>query len=148
MIFNDLNIIYSSQSKINGMISVTEFTISLYEEMELRLSEINITDMTHLQNSKLSSGVILNFISKLKTYVHSYNFFTKEEEINFFKHLKPKFYSKLIYHQKVVNIQSHLPMGIMQDIKNYYLNELKKINDYFNSNHEFVTYHRSLRRLA
>ncbi|MEO7044123.1 MAG: RteC domain-containing protein, partial [Ferruginibacter sp.] len=29
------------------------------------------------------------------------------------------------------------------DIKNYYANELKKINDYINNNHEFVTYYRS-----
>ena len=125
------------------MISVTEFTISLYEEMELRLSEMNITDMTHLQNSKLCSSIILNFISKLKSYVLICKFFDKEEEINFFKHLKPKFYSKLIYHQKVVNIQSHLPLATLQDVKNYYLNELKKINDYFNTNHELVAYHRS-----
>ncbi|MEO6839033.1 MAG: RteC domain-containing protein [Ginsengibacter sp.] len=125
------------------MKSVTEFTISLYEEMELRLSEISITDMTHLQNSKLSSGIILNFISKLKSYVLICKFFDKEEEINFFKHLKPKFYSKLIYHQKVVNIQSRLPLATLQDVKNYYLNELKKINDYFNTNHELVAYHRS-----
>ena len=34
-------------------------------------------------------------------------------------------------------------MTTLNEIKNYYLNELRKINDYINSNHEFVTYYRS-----
>ena len=122
---------------------INEFTISLYEEMEVSLAEINNKDMAYLQNSRLSSGIILHYISKLKTFVHNYKFLSKDEEINFFKHLKPKFYSQLIYHQKIVGIQSHLPLATLNDIKNYYLNELKKINDYINSNHEFVTYYRS-----
>jgi len=122
---------------------VSEFTISLYEEMEVSLAEINFKDTTYVQNSRLSSGIILNYISKLKTFVHNYKFTNKDEEINFFKHLKPKFYSQLIYHQKVISILSHLPLTTLNEIKNYYLNELRKINDYINSNHEFVTYYRS-----
>jgi RteC protein len=122
---------------------VSEFTISLYEEMEVSLAEINFKDTTYLQNSRLSSGIILNYISKLKAFVNNYKFFGKEEEINFFKHLKPKFYSRLIYHQKIVSIQTHLPLATLNDIRTYYLNELRKINDYINSNHEFVTYYRS-----
>jgi len=122
---------------------VSEFTISLYEEMELNLAEIDIKDNAYLQNSRLSSGIILNYISRLKTFVNNYKFLTKDEEINFFKHLKPKFYSLLIYHQKVISILSHIPLTTLNEIKSYYLNELRKINDFFNSNHEFVTYYRS-----
>lgn len=122
---------------------IDEFTISLYGEMESDLSELNVKDGAYLQNSRLSSGIVLNYISKLKTFVSNYKFFNKVEEINFFKHLKPKFYSLLIFHQKVVFILSHLPLSILNEIKNYYLSELKKINDYINSNDEFVTYYRS-----
>lgn len=122
---------------------VDEFSISLYAEMERHLGELNAKDGAYLQNSRLSSGIILGYISKLKTFVSSYKFFNKVEEINFFKHLKPKFYSLLIYHQKVIFILSHLPLSTLNEIKNYYLNELRKINDYINSNDEFVTYYRS-----
>ncbi|KAA9038707.1 tetracycline regulation of excision, RteC [Ginsengibacter hankyongi] len=123
--------------------SVSEFTISLYEEMELSLAEIGASSGSDLQKFRLSSHVILNAISKLKAFVQNYKFTTKEEEINFFKHQKPKFYSKLIYHQKLARIQSHLPISAVLDSRSYYLNELRKINDYLNDNYEFLTYYRS-----
>ena len=123
---------------------VSEFAISLYEQMELSLSEINYKETPYLESSGMSSGIILNSISKLKAFVLDGEFMNKEEEINFFKHLKPKFYSKLIYHQKVTSIQSHLPLAPLNEIENYYLDELRKINDYMNKNHELVTYYRSM----
>lgn len=123
--------------------SVSEFTISLYEEMEISLSEITPSGSSDFQKFRLSSRVILNTISKLKAFVKNYKFTSKEEEIDFFKHLKPKFYSKLIYHQRLVSIQSHHLVSTLQDSKSYYLNELRKINDYLNDNYEFVAYYRS-----
>ncbi len=125
------------------VMTVSEFAISLYDEMELSLSEINFKDTDYLQVSRISLIIILNSISKLKAFVLDGEFISKEEEINFFKHLKPKFYSKLIYHQKVISIQSHLPLAPLNGLKNYYLDELRKINDSISSNQEFVTYYRS-----
>lgn len=122
---------------------VSDFTISLYEEMELSLAEINFNDPANLQNSRMAIGIILKYISKLKAFINSNKFSDKEEEIDFFKQLKPKFYSKLIYHQKMIEIQSYLPLATLNDIKTYYLNELRKINNYINRYHEFVTYYRS-----
>ena len=112
--------------------------------MKTCLSEINYNETPYLESSGISSGIILNYISKLKAFVLDSAFMNKEEEIDFFKHLKPKFYLKLIYHQKVISIQSHLPLAPLTEIKNYYLNELRKINDYMNKNHELVTYYRSM----
>jgi hypothetical protein len=123
--------------------TVSQFAVSLCEEIELSLSEINYKDSDYLQSSRISAGIILNSISKLKAFVLDREFMNKEEEINFFKHLKPRFYSKLIYHQKVISIQSHLPLAQLNDIQTYYLNELRKINDFVSSNQEFVTYFRS-----
>jgi hypothetical protein len=122
---------------------VSEFTTSLYEEMERSLAEIDSKNTSHLQNSRLSAGVILGYISRLKEFVNKNAFQNSEEEIEFFKHLKPRFFSRLIYHQKIINIQSHVPLATLNDIKSYYLNGLKKINDYMELNHEFVTYYRS-----
>ena len=107
---------------------VSEFAISLYEKMELSVAEVNYKETPYLESSGMSSGIILNSISKLKAFVLDSEFMNKEEEINFFKHLKPKFYIKLIYHQKVTSIQSHLPLAPLNGIKNYDLDELRKIN--------------------
>ncbi len=122
---------------------VKEFTTSLYEEMEKSLAEITGKEYDIVHCSRESSGLILQYISKLKSFVNANKFIDTSEEIDFFKTLKPKFLSKLIYHQKVFGIQSNLPLATLIDVKNYYLNELEKINDYFKRNNEFVTYYRS-----
>ncbi len=122
---------------------VTEFTISLYEEMELKLADISSKENDILQRSRLSSEIILGYVSKLKSNVSDKKFKNINEEIIFFKKLKPKFLSRLIYHQKVFSIHSNLPLATLTDIRNYYLKELEKINEYFKKNNEFVTYYRS-----
>ncbi len=122
---------------------VTEFTISLYKEMEVRLSEVRFEDNDVVQSSRQSSEIILTYLSKLKSFVSDTKFQSIDEEINFFKKFKPQFLSKLIYHQKVFSIQSNLPLATLTDIRTYYLKELEKINEYFKKNNEFVTYYRS-----
>ena len=122
---------------------VPEFTISLYEEMEMKLAEVSSRESDLVQRSRLSSEIILGYVYKLKSIVSDKKFKNIHEEIMFFKKLKPKFLSKLIYHQKVFSIQSNLPLATLTDIRNYYLGELNKINEYFKKNNEFVTYYRS-----
>jgi hypothetical protein len=120
-----------------------EFTSTLYDEMERKLTEISMRHSDFLQISRDSSASILQFISRLKMFLSDYKFTNHQEEIDFFKTIKPKFISKLIYHQKIFKIQSRLPVGTSKDIKNYYHKELKNISQYFNSNSDFFIYYRS-----
>jgi hypothetical protein len=122
---------------------VDEFTSSLYDEMERKLTEINKSDNDFLQITRDSSASVLQIISRLKLFLNDYKFTNHHEEINFFKSIKPKFISKLIYYQKIFKIQSRLPIGTSKDIKNYYHKELKKISEYFNINNDFFIYYRT-----
>ena len=122
---------------------VSEFSISLLQGMQSKLAETHSREEAYLEHCRLCSGIVLEHISRLKEFVYDYSFSSKEEEIEFFKTVKPKFYSQLIYHQKIVSIQSHVPLATGAEIRNYYVNELKKMNDYLRNNHEFVTYFRS-----
>lgn len=122
---------------------IPESTISLYEEMEVKLAEVSSKENDIVQRSRLSSEIVLRYVYKLKSFVSDHKFKSIDEEITFFKKLKPKFLSKLIYHQNVFSIQSNLPLATLTDIRNYYLKELDKINEYFKKNNEFVIYYRS-----
>ena len=64
---------------------VTEFTISLYKEMEVRLSEVRFEENDVVQSSRQSSEIILTYLSKLKSFVSDTKFQSIDEEINFFK---------------------------------------------------------------
>ena len=122
---------------------VEEFTSSLYDEMEKKLAEINKNDIDFLQMTRESSAIILQFISRLKMFLNDYQFTSHQEEIYFFKSIKPKFISKLIYYQTIFKIQSRVPIGTSKDIRDYYLKELQKISDYLNINNDFYIYYRS-----
>lgn len=87
-------------------------------------------------------SIALHFLKKLKEYIVDYEFVDKADEINFFKIVKPKFLSKLIY-RKAFKIQSRLPFSSIEDEKNFYLKELDKINLYQKNNSEFLSYYRA-----
>jgi hypothetical protein len=123
--------------------NLDEFTNSLYHQMENSLDEINLNETDLLQRLKDSSRTILSSISSLKNFIASYEFVDIIDEINFFKKIKPKFSSKLIFYQKAYEIQLYLPIGQLPDIKNYYFKEMQKIDKYLNDNKELFSYYRS-----
>lgn len=119
-----------------------EFSNLLYSEMENELSESNDSLTYSIQNLKNASAIILQSIYRLKDFFIHYQI-NKEEEINFFKNIKPRFLSKLIYYKKAFEIKFRLPLGSMEIIRNFYLQEFSKLNEYLNNNKEFLIYYRS-----
>ena len=81
-------------------------------------------------------------IKRLRNRVLESGFLTREEEISFFKHIKPQMFSKLIYYVKLYNIESKRPRsGTKFQIK-YLNNQINKLQVYFNDNLEFYHYYR------
>lgn len=121
---------------------VEEFSNNIYEQMENELTEIRLDNTNLVQSSRELSSKIILFIQRLKIFINPYKFENKFEEINFFKNIKPKFLSKLIYHKQIFEIQSRLPVGLA-DINSYYFKHLNKINNYFEDNKDFLIYYRA-----
>lgn len=123
--------------------SLKEFTTTLYGRMDRILLEINNTETNAVERLKASSSAILQIMATLKEYVINYKFVNQDDEINFFKKIKPRFLSKLLYFRKAFEIQSCLPLSSIDDEKNFYLSELKKISEYEIENKEFLSYYRA-----
>lgn len=119
-----------------------EFISSLYAEMEKELGELQ-DEAYSLSSLRNISSTILSVLYRLKVYILQNEFEGKIEEIDFFKNIKPRFLSKLIYYQKIFEVQSRLPIGSSTEIKLYYLQEINKINEYLNDNRDFYNYYRS-----
>lgn len=81
--------------------------------------------------------------SELKEIVSFYKFKSEMDEIFFFKIIKPKFFSKLIYYRKVYNIEMMRPNGQDCVLKNYFINELNQLENFYNKNIDFYKYYRS-----
>lgn len=119
------------------------FTQSLLSELESQLQFIRLETEDNIKAAELSIRVLLLVLDKLKKFMLRYKFKNEAEEINFFKHIKPQFLSKLIYHNRVLNIETKKPYGGEKVLRKYYNNELVKLKRFFDNNLEFYKYYRT-----
>lgn len=82
-------------------------------------------------------------LKELQRQVITYTFASKEEEISFFKEQKPEILSRLLFYDKIYQIESKFPNG-SDDVVIAYLNEkLDNLTYFFNRNLDFYQYYRS-----
>lgn len=113
---------------------VTEF------ERELDFVETEIDDVL----TRAEQGIQLSrdTLDKLREYVLENEFSNQEDEINFFKHIKPQVYAKLIYYVKLFHFEDKRPKCSDRAEKDYLNSELDRIEAFYNENLEFYRYYR------
>ena len=87
--------------------------------------------------------LILNYLKEVKLYVLEKGFDKEEDEIHFFKKLKPDILSKLIYYNAIFKIESKKPHGPYKLIKKYLSNEQIRLKKNFYNNLDFYKYYRT-----
>lgn len=104
------------------------------------LTQKNLTEC-----EKLKSAITLckKALGILRKYLFNYFFGSLEEEINFFKHIKPLFYSKYIYYINIYNYHIKLPTGSDEIGKSYIASQLEELKHFFDRNQSFYQYYRS-----
>lgn len=121
---------------------MNHFISNLNKELNKQLQIIDLEEINLINKAQKSIACIKITLSKLKDFVLNNTFKDEEEEIQFFKEIKPGVFSQLIYHVKINNIESKRPMGSIEIQQNYLLSELLKLTMYFNSHLEFYRYYR------
>lgn len=93
------------------------------------------------------TSYMVNFIKPLfdeiRIKVSNYQFETLEDEIKFFKEIKPDILSKYMYFNKISNIITKLPIGSYTTQQEYFINELNSLKFFFDRNLDFYHYYRS-----
>lgn len=118
------------------------FTSCLKKEIDTKIEQIECSEISMMTKSLEASHILTEAFKQLKAFILSYNFKDEEEEIFFFKDVKPKLCSRLIYYRKVYNIEMDRPAGT--DKQREYLSEiLEGINKYNCKRLDFIRYYRS-----
>ena len=121
-----------------------DYCHSLMNELDDRITELTYE---HSNNSlELYENAIVLVLQRLdsaKEYVKKKGFKDEDEEIFFFKQLKPQLVSKLIYLNSIYKIETKRPRGGDKIIKQYLNLELSKIKRFFDANLEFYKYYRT-----
>ena len=121
---------------------MNHFVTLLNKQLNSQLETIDLEETNTISKSQKSIVCIKNTLSKLKTFILNYTFKNEEEEILFFKEIKPAILSQLFYHVNINNIESKRPMGSLEIQQNYLLHELEKLTLFFNNHLEFYRYYR------
>lgn len=115
----------------------------LCQKLDDDLKQIDNDCSDILKKSEHSIYCIESCLKQLKEHICQNVFASQDEEIEFFKKIKPSVYSKLIYFVKIFNIESKRPNVSDKSQKKYLLNELNKLELFFSENLEFYQYYRN-----
>lgn len=80
-------------------------------EHQIRMHELDLND--RIKDIPQIILLLEQGFSELKEIVSFYKFKSEMDEIFFFKIIKPKFFSKLIYYRKVYNIEMMRPAAFI-----------------------------------
>ena len=112
--------------------------------------DCTIYEKIDVDNWNISIEVVLDVVEFLqrsledmRTCIVNHPFSNKEEEIYFFKHIKPEVLSRLLYFTEIYNTEMRKPHGSIEVLKKYYNDRLDELTSYFESNLDFFQYYRS-----
>lgn len=112
--------------------------------------DCTIYEKIDVDNWNISVEVVLDVVEFLqrsledmRTYIVNHPFSNKEEEIYFFKHIKPEVLSRLLYFTEIYNTEMRKSHGSIEVLKKYYNDRLDELTSYFESNLDFYQYYRS-----
>ncbi|NDV97460.1 RteC protein [Dysgonomonas sp. 521] len=119
------------------------FVEKLQKEIRQEIQQIEAEDKNILKKSLDASHVLGNAFDRLKEFIITYRFQDEDEEILFFKEVKPRIFCHLIYYRKVYNIEMHRPVASMEAQKEYLKKKLDVIQSFNDKILDFYRYYRS-----
>jgi len=120
-----------------------EIIFKMLADLEQQLQEIELSSDSILALAQRAYKTVEVALISLKAFITAYTFNSTDEEIYFFKEIKPQFYSKLIYYVHVFSIETHRPAGSVKVLKKYLKSHLSTITRFSYDNREFYKYYRS-----
>lgn len=111
------------------------------EEKKLDLNSQNV-----IESTRKVVSFLLSKLERLRDYIKENGFEHPNQEIEFFKKIKPEIQGKLIFYNKVFKIESSCPSGMWDVHKKYFQDELQKIENIYRENTcncPFYRYYRS-----
>jgi hypothetical protein len=121
---------------------MNHFISKLNKKLNSQLQKIDLEETDLIKKSLESISCVESTLNELKNFLLNYKFKDEDEEIQFFKEIKPGIFSQLIYFVKVSNIESKRPIGSIESQQEYFRRELAELTLFFNNHLEFYGYYR------
>ncbi len=116
-----------------------EFAQELYVTMQTKLDEVEQSPKDSIVKESCYIEIVKSHTYGLKNYLYQYEFSSPQEEIFFFKNIKPKFVSLLLFHNELFEVEMSKPLE-KDCIVKYYMEALQKGQAFVNANMEYYRY--------
>jgi hypothetical protein len=118
--------------------------IKLVEACDTKLKEIENQDLNVILKAEQSLKTSKSYHNKLQELILTKSQFANtQDEIRFFKEVKPRIVSKLIYWSNILTLETKRPIGSEKAQRKYFKAALKDLIRFWNQNLEFYQYYRS-----
>lgn len=109
-------------------------------QMNQDISQINPDNI--IQRAEKSYQIVKQSVRKLNDCIEQYGFLNIEEEINYFKYIKPKMLREQIYYAELYHQEALKPLTDKETIEQYLKDILSNYRQYFERNLTFYNYYR------
>ena len=114
----------------------------ILDECKLALDDVNDKNLNEFSNVEKGIKLSRKYLQQLRVVLRKRNFINKENEILFFKKQKPFIYGQLKFYAKLYKYLLQKPRGTDKSKRNYLDAEIKKLQEYYYYNSEFIKYYR------
>ena len=118
------------------------FCQKLYQNLNTQLEVIRQEEDSLLRLAERSQQAAWGFMEQLRDHYLPLDFPNREEEIYFFKRVKPLFFSQLIYFARLFHIERRRPTGYYQWQEQFLQTEWGRLKIFFEVNQDFCRYYR------
>lgn len=116
--------------------------VELSEKIEKYLSELQNEYDDRMEVARKATTFLAEQIEALQGFISGYAFPDEAEEIEFFRHINPEFYSKYIYYQHICHIEGSRRPGVSPGFQQGFLTEeVNRIDRFFRQHLAFITYY-------
>lgn len=119
---------------------IKEFSNQLRKRMDEQVELINRQEQDELKATAKVKSAIYDILIELKKFVHEYDLQDQQEEICFYKEIKPYFFSSYLYYDQLFLIMLKTSFDNPEHRKNYYCKLLKKLGAFQTKNAGFYQY--------
>ncbi|KIA88507.1 RteC domain-containing protein [Kaistella jeonii] len=117
-------------------------TTQLWEVLQQKIQRLKVEKSTPLEYAQYALMETDEAIRTVKAWVIIHDFSSWENEITFFKIIKPKFIGSFIYYSRLVSFLSALPSSGDKLKRKVYENEFEHLQYFSLENKDFISYYR------
>lgn len=107
------------------------------------ITKISNSDQTEIQKCEECKLLVFEHYQELRKFVSSYRFKSEQEEIEYFRSLKPKLVAKLMYYYKKSKITKRNLLNDWKITRKYLQHELQQVEKFYTNHLDFISYYNS-----